>query len=189
MGGSSKNRQKIVAGIRELANFGKYEIFSGEVKTVNESETTIDVDVDEGVTVFGVRLKCIIDNTDGMYIVPAVGSIVTFAQIDGGQDYQLIQASKIDKVLITIENSTLEITNTGFKFNGGNLNGLVKIAPLVNKLNAIENKVNALVLFSSTHVHAGVTSGSSSTGTPTPPVTGTLTPTQQADLENTKIKQ
>lgn len=185
--GSSKNRQTIREAIQDIGKADKVEVFSGEVESVDEAEATIDVRINEDIIVYGVRLRCVIDTTDGMYIVPAIDSHVVFAQIDGGQDYQLIQASVIDKVMITIEGTTVVIDKDGIVFNEGTNDGLVNVVDLVTKLNNLENKVNIIATTFNSHTHSGVTSGGQASGPSPTPITGTLTPTQKADIEDTKI--
>lgn len=186
--GDSTNRKKIIEGIKEITGFGKYEIYSGQVSAVDENETTIDVQINDELTIFGVRLKCVIDNTEGMYIIPAMNSYVVICQIDGGQDYNLIQASKIDKLLLKIGNTTLEITSTGIVFNGGSLDGLVKVNSLVSKMNAIEIKLNTIL-----NVLKTISIPLAPSGTyPFAPLfaaIASLSNTVKNDLENPKIKQ
>jgi len=91
-----------------------------------------------------------------------------------------VLCSEVENIYIDTQGDTI--------FNGGTLDGMVKVGDLVTKLNNLENKVNDLVTWSSTHTHTGVTPGPGSTGTAVG-VVGTLTPTQQSELENTKIKQ
>ena len=76
------------------------------------------------------------------------------------------------------------------QLNGKNYDGLVKINDLVDKLNALENKVNSIISTFNTHTHPYVNVSSPATTSPsTSPITGTLTPTQKIDLENSTVKQ
>lgn len=184
----ASNRTEIVKHFKALLDFGKYEIYTGIVSSVDENKATCDVLLDEEITVYDVRLRAVIDNTEGMYIIPAVDSPVIIGQIDGGQDYALIQASKIDKLLLKIGNITLEVTSAGVVFNGGQLDGMVKLNDLVTQLNKLENKVNSIL------------TGLKAISIPLAP-TGTypfgsnfaampsLQTTVKANLENLKIKQ
>jgi len=69
--------------------------------------------------------------------------------------------------------------------NGSEFGGLVKVIELTQKLNAMENIVNDLILKFNTHTHIAA-------GTPTSIAsvieTNNLTPTQQSEIENTVIK-
>ena len=73
------------------------------------------------------------------------------------------------------------------QFNDGSYGGLVQVINLVQKLNNLENLVNDLVAKFNMHVHPGVQSGAGSTGPTVSLETGTLTPTEQADIENTEV--
>lgn len=178
-----KNSRKITDGIREIGGAGIYEIYSGKVISVDKDTLTIDVELDTGVIRFDVRLRAVIDDNSGVYVMPTINSYCTIAQIEGGQDYVLLRASKIDKYVLKIENTSLEVSSDGFIFNSGSLKGMVKITELVQQLNAIESKVNEIVAWTGAHLHSGSGAGTA------PAVPGTLTPTTIPDLENEKIKQ
>jgi len=70
---------------------------------------------------------------------------------------------------------------------GVNYGGLGKTADIATRLNNLENKVNALVTYSATHVHGGVTVGAGVSAVAVTPVTGALTLTTQADISSTKV--
>lgn len=73
--------------------------------------------------------------------------------------------------------------------NSDNYGGLIKIEELVTKLNNLENKVNSIISTYNTHTHPYVNvSTPATTSASASQVTGTLTPTQKADLENTTVK-
>lgn len=178
MGGSSKNREKIVAGIREIVGFGKYEIYSAQVKTVDEGATTMDVLINEDLLIYDVRLRSVIDTDDGLYVIPAVDSYVVIGKIDGGVDFILIQASKIDKILFKIGTTTGEFTSTGIKYNGGNKGGLINIVDQTTKLNQLVTEVQTQLGLIATGL-AGVG------GSYAP---GVLSSFVKTDFEDTKIK-
>jgi hypothetical protein len=71
------------------------------------------------------------------------------------------------------------------QLNGSNFDGLVKIQDLTTKLNNIENLLNQFIGIYNAHTHA--VSGTA-TLVPNTLETQTLTPTQQADIENTTVK-
>ncbi len=206
-----KAKKKILSAIRELGKADKFEVYLGKVKAVNEGQTTCDVDIETDVTIFDVRLRAVVTDNKGMWVLPKVNSFVVIAQVEGGTDFVLLSASEVDKVFIVIGSTTLEVNanqikvnndklviqGDQFTVNGGNNNGLVKVAALKTKLNNLENKLNSLLTAYNAHVHtvsvattcgAGAGTGSgSATSTPST-VAGSLTLTQQADLENTKFK-
>lgn len=123
--------------------------------------------IDGTAEILGVRLMA--GSSKGFLIIPKDNSIVIVNMINSFTGY-VSMFSEVDKIYL----------------NGDTYSGLVKIDDLVNKLNALENKVNALVLFTQTHIHSGGTI-SGSTGTATPLVTGNLTPTTKNDLENKNV--
>lgn len=194
-----KNRKRIKEAIREYAGAGRFEVFTGKVSAVDEGATTCEVDIEEELTIFDVRLRAVITDDTGVWVLPKVGSFVQIAQIEGGTDFVLLRASEVDKVFVKIGDKTLEITTDGFVFNGGNNDGLVKVNELVDQLNKIEDKVNDLISKFNNHTHAitavpttcpagaGTATGTTSTtGTPEPT---TLTNTTKTDIENPDITQ
>jgi GTP cyclohydrolase III len=125
---------------------------------------------------------------DGLIQIPSVDSTVIVAQTRYNKTY-VVMFSDITKVILVIGQSSLTITDGLFEFNGGDNFGMVLVSALVTKLNNLENKVNDLVTFTQTHTHTGVQTGGGTSGTTASPVTGTLTPTTRANIENTKITQ
>ena len=106
---------------------------------------------------------------DGFLIIPSVGSTVNIIKSDGMDTY-ICQYSEIDKII----------------FRGGDLGGLVKVHPLLSKINDLENIINDLVIKFNAHVHPVV-----SIGAPTGPNSiiepKILTPTILTELENKNI--
>jgi hypothetical protein len=88
-----------------------------------------------------------------------------------------------DNKVITIYTPDGEIV-----LNEGSYGGLIKISELLNKLNAVENKVNTLIQKYNTHTHPGVSPGGSSTAPTLQTETGVLTVTKKEDIENPKVK-
>jgi len=117
-------------------------------------------------------------NKLGFILIPAVGSTVLIASSTRNIPYVAMH-SDVDQILM--------IPNTSIQMFDGSYGGVAKIESLTTKLNNLENLVNDLVTKYNTHTHAGVTSGASTTAIPSAIETGTLTPTQRADIENTKI--
>lgn len=116
------------------------------------------------------------DVSDGWLLIPAVGSTVIIAWSDRQLPYVAMFSDLQDVYL----DATGKIT-----MNQGTLGGLVKVRDLVTKLNNLENKVNAIISSYNGHVHPDPVSGT--TGTPTVPITGTLTPTKVVDIENPNV--
>jgi hypothetical protein len=116
------------------------------------------------------------DVSDGLLMIPADGSTVVVAWSDRMLPYVAMFSDLKDVYL----DATGKIT-----MNQGTEGGLVKVRDLVVKLNNLENKVNAIIASYNAHVHPDPASGT--TGAPTVPITGTLTPTQVVDIENPNV--
>ncbi len=82
----------------------------------------------------------------------------------------------------------------GVEVMGNEFGGLVQVKKLTDKINALEEKVNSLINSYTEHTHPATlaVSGSSATGTTNTtvivPAISTLTLTEQADIENIKVK-
>lgn len=111
------------------------------------------------------------DNKVGFLIKPKVGSIVLVTMLNRATGY-VSMFSDVDEILL----------------NGNAYGGLVRIGQMVTKLNNLETALNNFVTLYNAHVHGGVTSGPSTTTPPAFPNSTTLTPTQQAELENLTVK-
>lgn len=107
---------------------------------------------------------------DGVLVIPTVGSTVTVST-DANCEPIVVGFTETEKIVL----------------RGGQFDGLVKVAELTTKLNNAENKINAIINAYNAHVHPGVTSGPSSTAVTPSIVAGTLTPTQQNEIENENI--
>lgn len=133
-----------------------------------------------------VQLMASVD--DGILYIPSVGSTVIVTYSKFNQPYVSFFSS-LDKILYIVGDSVVSITDGLIQLNDGSLGGLVKIAELTTKLNNLENIVNDLISKYNGHTHILTLSSGTGTAAPTvTPETGTLTPTQQADIENTLIK-
>lgn len=143
----------------------------GTVKSVDEDEMTCVVTpIDEGPDFMDVLLMAE-SSTTGFYLKPSVDSLVMIAP-QNNETYYISLVSDIDEVWIR-----------------GNANGgVTKVSDMVTRLNNIENKVNDLVTYSSTHVHTGVQTGGGSSGPASAPVTGSLTLTTADDIQSTTVK-
>lgn len=158
------------------------------VDSVNEAARTCDVTTITGkqsIAIEGVKLMPIVD--DGVLFIPTIGSTIFMSYSNYGSAY-VTQFSQIDKVLFIVGSTSLQIIDGKLMLNDGSYGGLIEVAKLVSKLNALENLVNDLVSKFNSHTH--ILSLTSGTGTAAPtaaPETTTLTPTQRNDIENTTI--
>jgi hypothetical protein len=203
------NRQIIEAIQRmtgtQLAD--KVSVLAATVDSVDVQKRTCvvtTVSSQGSVTIENVQLMASVD--DGFMFIPAIASTVfvvysTFSQpfvalfsgaerivLTGGENDASVTIDE-NGIALEIADTVITITDGEIKMNDGAMGGLVKVIELTQKLNNLENKVNTLITSFNAHVHSGVTTGPGSSG-PTPTqVTGTLTPTQRADIENDKIVQ
>lgn len=110
------------------------------------------------------------DADKGFTLIPASDSVVIVQQTSQANAY-LTMVSKVDQVYIA----------------GDANGGLVKVQDLTSKLNALENKVNSLIIACSSQVVTLAPSGAF----PLAPFftsVSPLTPTQQTEIENLKVK-
>jgi hypothetical protein len=169
----------VLQKIARTATSDYIKFFYATVESVDESARTctarsLDDDSDEPL----LDIQLMAEPNDGMLKIPSVGSEVIVGYNRDDNPF-VICFGQLDKVICH--------TEVVFQFNKGENFGLAKVEALTGKLNALENKYNDLISAYNLHVHAGVTSGGSSSG-PTPStVTGTIIPTQRGEIENTKV--
>lgn len=130
--------------IREISESGTYEIFQGTVHSIDRKLSTIDVEIDTDVIVFGVRLNVIVDAQTGLILTPKKGSPVLIARIEMGQDYQLIACTELDALKMRIGSKLIEMDADKVFFNEGKLGGLVLLNPLKAELQKIANNQTLL---------------------------------------------
>lgn len=124
---------------------------------------------------------------DGLLYVPALNSTVVVAYSEFQQPY-IALFSELQRIFLVVGNSLVDITGSLIKLNDGSFGGLVKVAQLTQKLNNLENLVNDLVSKFNSHTHILTLTSGTGTAAPTAaPETTVITPTQQSDIENTKI--
>ena len=180
----SKLAQAIEAAMGQFADKAQVrQVLVGTAKDV--TDTTCTVERENAPTLHNVRLNAIDDELQSyVTVVPAVDSEVLVAIIENLKtEAVVIQSSEVQKVIIKIDEHTLTMDKDGFIFNGGNQNGLVKIADMVNWMGKVYQDLTVLQTQLSTHVVAG-------NGAPLGLVFNPATPQPvQETFENTKIKQ
>lgn len=115
---------------------------------------------------------------------PAVGAKCLLGTVaDKPEAKYLIWADEVESIHI-VNNSqiTLDLIDGELHLNGSNLGGLIVIANLVNKLNALEQAVNNLATAYDAHGHGG------NGAAPPPPSGVSVTETQVEDIENETVK-
>ena len=174
--------RSIISSIRKMT--GTYDmdtvfLVTGKVTEISADESTCTVEAISGnatTEIQKVEFQTVI--SDGLLIIPRIDSEVKVL-FSKYTDPFIVQYSEVEKVYIA---SDL------VQFNKGDMGGLVKVISLTDKLNDIEDKVNAIINSFNSHAHSNGNAGAP-TGTPMVTISGTLTPTQRADIENTEITQ
>ena len=103
-------------------------------------------------------------------------------------------AAAIDAEGVRVKTAKMsaDINKEDIIFNGGELDGLVIIQKLTDKLNELKDTVNSLINAYNNHTHittATVGTGPAGTISPTTSKAQTAKPFKKSDYENTKIKQ
>ena len=162
------------------------QLIIGIVERVDEDKAICSVKIQNDVTLPNVSLQASI--CDGLLIIPVVDSTV-YVLTSKYNTPLVIQWSDIDKFMLQVGDSYLEVNNDGtFQFNDGSFDGLAKVGELVKKFNALENLVNNML-----NTLKNTTIPLAPSGTyPFAPLYAAFNDinpiTQQSDIENDKIK-
>ena len=159
------------------ATGGRLWAADARVVSVSQSDRTCVVELQDGQSSNTLTARLMASVDDGCLMLPSVDSTVVVHGGDRVKPY-VAMMSEVD-----------EIVWLGGEYDGvpivkdpGNANkGLLK------KINNLEDKLNDLLNAYNAHTHAGVQTGAGATAVTTSLVIGTLTPTQQADIEHPKI--
>jgi hypothetical protein len=174
--------KKIVNGDEELY------VIIGSVNSVDNNTRTCEVAPINypGAVMRNVRLTGSLLNQAGQYLKPKVGSLVLVSPINKYTGC-VVMFSELDEIQVDCDETI---------YNGGENGGLVKIEPLIDKINQLETKYNDLVTIFNGHTHTaagwavggipGTTGGT--TGGPSANETEISPETRRADLEDTKFK-
>lgn len=182
------------------------------VKSVDEANGVAQVYLFEEDKTFPVPLSLYGTEEYGMVHVPTEGSAALITFIDGDINRPVfVGISEIDKwafkrnetaitfttdpdeVNVTVGNSKVRITPDLIEMNEGSLDGLVIVGRLTERLNRLQQQIEAIQSAIASHSHLVATSGSA-----TQQVGNTTTTTyakvnvdsfDNSDYENEKIKQ
>ena len=174
------------------------------VDEIDKTNRTIDcTPVNEGAPLLGVNLQANQGSDFGLVIYPEKGAFVVVGFLAEGAAGVVLSTDKIESAEILIGESSAVIDADGLRmntskmsahinkediiFNGGNLDGLVIIQKLTDKLNELKDTVNGLVNKYNTHVH--ICAAPNSPCATTTSTATTAKPFNKADYENLKIKQ
>lgn len=177
---------RAMAGFNEL-NSRQY-IFPATVDAVDgRTCTVIPVGMPDDAKLENVRLSADINGSAGLVVTPVEGSVVLVGRISAA-DHVVLVCSEIEKVELISGDATLEMADGEITMNGGGNGGLVIVAELVSKLNALEEKVNELLQTLQGVVIQLAPSGTYPLATDFAAVMPIQPVTQPADIENDKVK-
>lgn len=153
-----------------------YVILDGVVDNVNDN-FTCDITVQD-IPYTNVPVSVLIGAQASLYQIPVVGTKCTVTFRDGSRSLpQILEFDQVDTWKINCK--------TLVEFNGGAEGGMVLVKKLVTQMNKIESQQNQiLTLLKAINVAA--------TPFPFAPIfsgVNNLTPTQETQIENTKITQ
>ncbi len=123
-----------------------------------------------------IRLAAIPDGSKrGILITPEAGSIITVADLSGGQlrELEVVGFSAIDSMELFVGGSRIRIAKGTIEINGGKLGGLVKIHELEKNLASLKAFVEA--------IHAALPGAFSAIGTDTGGAPGAKTYSDSMD--------
>ena len=167
----SKEVTDIRQAIQALSGFGDLQ-YEGVVCNVSDIDlatfTCTCTPINGDAEFYDVLLNA--DADKGFTLIPANGSLVIIQQTSQANAY-VTMVSKVDQVYLA----------------GDANGGLVKVQDLTSKLNALENKVNSLIIACASQVVTLAPSGAFALAPFFTSVTP-LIPTQQIEIENTKVK-
>lgn len=193
--------------IRELAKpDGETVALVCTVDAVDEKARTIDcTPLNEGVPLLGVNLQANQGADYGFWLYPEVGSFVIVGFMADGAAGVVLSTEKIKQAEVVIgdtsavmdadgcriktANMSADINADDIIFNGGKLNGLVKIDDLTKRLNKIENEINKLKGIMAGWVPVAQDGGAALKTAVADWSADTLLLTKRSDYENEKIKQ
>lgn len=199
----------IKEAIRQLAQGGRQTVsLVCRVDAVDKTARTVDcTPLDESAPLLGVNLQANQGSRFGMVAFPRVGSFVAVGFVADGSAGVVLLTDDVESVEVVISESTArivadeegvrvrmgdavsaELTDEGVIFNGGNFGGMVKVEPLTERINAIENDINELKNIFSAWVAVPQDGGAALSALTTSWAGSLLTPTQRSDYENEKVK-
>lgn len=136
----AQNDKKVAELIQSIAHKKEHKhrfpVMSGTVVSISESEMTAVVQLnidDDGVHTENVSINVALQQSDGMYGIPAADSLCLVAEVDGPRRWELLKASEYAKVVIK--------AGTSIQFNDGSLGGLVELEKLKTNLSKIHDYI------------------------------------------------
>lgn len=165
----SKVLAEISASIRRIAGEHPLVIMSGKVVAVDEGEGSCEVclTVDgPDATREGITINAVTENSNGVLVIPKVGSHVWVAEIDGPGKMGIIKTSDVSKVVVTMNNTPEVVIEPGkVIMNGGDNGGVPINGKVEDNLKAlkdyIKNTLEPAIKAAFTAVGAGTTAAGS----------------------------
>lgn len=115
-----KNEQ-IRLGIKSLLDNpaeNKIQTVLATVDSVDEDAFTCDID-DNGVIMYDVRLRPVLNEKEGITIVPKVGSWVLATRIEDDAEWMVLAVDEVEKYRIVIGDMLFEMDNGKYLVKSG----------------------------------------------------------------------
>ncbi len=162
-------------------------VMTGKVLEVDQEKCTCTIDVG-GQKFLNVALRSIVSDDMGFVLFPEEGSKILIVRFDNSNRLFMLNAEKLEKIHVKIADTKLVLKGNEIIINNGNLGGLVVIGDLVEKLNNIENDLNAIKNVFSTWVPVPNDGGAALKTAATSWAGDVLAITQTENIENDKVK-
>lgn len=148
---------KIADKLKNIAGQGLVQqsmLFVAVVKKIEGSTCVVELDE---LAISDVRLRAVVNNEkEQLLVVPKLGSYVRIlAASNDMRDLSVIAYSEIDSVNITIDNTIVDVTKDGVVFNGGKLDGMVKVEAMVDWMTKVYQDLQTLKSQLSLHPTTG----------------------------------
>lgn len=146
MGNNNTDRSREIRDcIQKLANtygYSKVKIFDAEVISVDEETRTCIVDsVDSKMSLDGIKVRFMLEQSDGDMGVPEIGSTVTVAMNDFTEPY-ITSKTFLAKKLLVVGNQSHLIVNDKQQLNDGKLGGIPISKEVAKYIKDLEDKLN-----------------------------------------------
>jgi hypothetical protein len=182
-------RQAIVKVLKSILQNG---LVSGTATKVTDTTCTLVQDGKPDIE--GVALNAYQQVEDSyVTVVPKEGSLIVVGTVDGEVTEQrppvVIGCTEVQKVIWKCGDKTLVFDSSAMVINGGDNGGLPISGNVTDRLNKLEDFVNQFVSTYNSHTHPYLNvAAAATTSASAAAVSGTLTNTVVADIENPKVK-
>ena len=155
-------------------------------KNIREQDFICDAEpIDGSADIQDVKF-CIDEHTN-FVLVPKENTTILVV-MDTDVSGFVVMTSEIQKIILSVnDGAKIEIKEETITFNSGDFGGLVKIQPLIDKINRLENQLNSLYSLLKTHVHPVSAVGSPTGNSPNLAGLTNIDLTQKNELENLNI--